>query len=247
MRKKKLYFLLCLVLLGCITVAGWKVAALALEYRAGEKAYEDMKELSRPGTTAEGAPDEEPLTRDFDALQAINPDIVAWITVPGTKIDYPVVQGKDNQAYLNRLITGEWNSSGSIFLDYRSEPDFSDPYSMIYGHNMINGTMFFGLMQYKDQSFFREHPSGVLETPDGTYTIRFFAGFAAHAEDDVWDMELAAEEMEDWGAQMQKRSYFSSDILPAANERVVALATCSYEFNNARFLLLGILENASDK
>ena len=183
--------------------------------------------------------------RDFAALQAINPDIVAWVTVPGTAIDYPVVQGEDNSYYLRRLVTGEWNSAGSIFLDYRCAPDFSDPYNIIYGHNMHNGSMFFSLMQYKTQDFYEQHPKGILETPDAQYEIRFFSGFVADVNHPVWDTEVSAEEVPAWAAEMQRQSYFQSSVIPSDGDAIITLATCSYEFNNARFVLLGVLEKTS--
>lgn len=86
-----------------------------------------------------GEPDAEPdgyLKIDFEGLQAVNPDVIAWIDIPGLSISYPVVQGTDNAYYLHHLFTGEYNSSGSIFADWHNQPDFADPNTIVYGHNM---------------------------------------------------------------------------------------------------------------
>lgn len=236
-KRKKLYLILCAVLLGIICVAGWQIARILLEYRAGEQAYEQLTKLSRPDEDS----DKTASTRDFAALQAVNPDVLAWITIPDTGIDYPVVQGDDNQYYLKRLVTGEWNKSGSIFLDCQASPDFSDPYSIIYGHNMLNGTMFSDLMKFKEQAFYDAHPSGTLETPDATYTILFFAGIVADVKSPVWNTAQTKAELPEWAAGMKELSCFDSQVTPTENDRIVALATCTYEFSNARFVLLGIL------
>lgn len=232
------------VMAGILCLAGWQIAHILLEYRAGEETYARLVQVSRQkDDSVQAAPDDS--TRNFAALQEINGDILAWISVPDTGIDYPVVQGTDNDYYLRRLVTKEWNSSGSIFLDYRSAPDLSDPYSIIYGHNMLNGTMFSSLMEYKNQDFYQTHPKGTLETPNMQYEILFFAGFVANVDHPVWNIDLSGEELPVWAAEMQRLSYFQSGVLPDAEDTVIALATCSYEFNNARFVLLGILQPQS--
>ena len=96
-------------------------------------------------------------TIDFEELQKINPDIVAWIRIEGLGIDYPVVQGEDNEHYLHYTFRGEANVAGSIFLDYRNKADFSDSKIILYGHNMKNGTMFGSLKKYQDESVFQEN------------------------------------------------------------------------------------------
>lgn len=241
-QRQRIYFLICAVLLAVIGVAGWNVASILLEYRAGEQTYAQIAKISRSEPEADtpiindGA-----AARDFSALQKINPNIVAWVSIPGTNIDYPVVQGADNSYYLTHLVTGEWNSSGSIFLDHAASPDFSDSYSIVYGHNMLNKTMFSSLMDYKTQDFYQAHPTGILETPQRNYEILFFAGFVADTDHPVWNTNLQTESVAEWGAEMYRHSYFQSNILPSADDCLIALATCSYEFDNARFILLGIL------
>ena len=242
-QRQRIYFLICTVLLVVIGIAGWNVAKILLEYRAGEQTYAQIAEISRSGLgNDKPLPNDEAGTRNFSALQEINPDVIAWISIPGTRIDYPVVQGTDNSYYLTHLVTGEWNSSGSIFLDFQAAPDFSNPYSIIYGHNMLNGSMFSDLMDYKRQDFYDAHTKGVLETPGGSWEIYFFSGFVADRDNDVWSTTLVENDFSSWVEQMTKQSCFQSNCIPLKVERILALSTCSYEYDNARFILLGVLQ-----
>lgn len=125
---------------------------------------------------------------DFEALREINPDLVGWIYIEGTEINYPVVQGADNQYYLKHLFTGEWNSSGCIFLGARNCTDLSDRNSILYGHHMKDGSMFHGLMEYKSQEYYDEHPTVLFLTPDANYEVKIFAGYVASVDADAWKL-----------------------------------------------------------
>lgn len=158
LKNKLLLGSLTAVLLAVMSFSAWKIWVIRSEYHAGEAAYEDISHMiSLPQKTAEpqppvinkpaGAetlPDEDDTIWpevDFSVLREINPDIVAWIYIEGTKINYPIVQGGDNSYYLKHLFSGEWNGSGCIFLDFRNDTSFADRHSIIYGHHMKNGTM----------------------------------------------------------------------------------------------------------
>ena len=91
---------------------------------------------------------------DFAVLDSQNPDVVAWIQIPGTQINYPVVQGKDNDYYLHRDLNGQKSTAGTIFLDYADQADFSSLHNVLYGHHMKNGSMFKDISRYKDQGYF---------------------------------------------------------------------------------------------
>ena len=178
---------------------------------------------------------------DFAALREINPDIVAWIYIEGTKINYPVVQGEDNSYYLKHLFSGEWNGSSCIFLDFRNDASFADRHSIIYGHHMKNGTMFTDLDKYKKQEFFDEHPVALLITPDKKYKVEFFVGYVAAPQDDAWEIGFTEAEFEVWLQNAADRSCFTSEIAPNASDRILTLSTCSYEFDDVRFVLAGVL------
>ena len=192
LKNKLLLGSLTAVLLAVMSFSAWKILVIRSEYHAGEAAYEDISHMiSLPQKTAEpqpsvinkpaGAetlPDEDDTIWpevDFAALREINPDIVAWIYIEGTKINYPIVQGEDNSYYLKHLFSGEWNGSGCIFLDFRNDASFADRHSIIYGHHMKNGTMFTDLDKYKKQEFFDEHPVALLLTPDKNYKVKWIS------------------------------------------------------------------------
>ncbi len=245
--------LLLFVLL--LAVGGFRVAVLWREYGEGKNAYTQLYEqvqvtpspMPVPVQLEAGEPiqTEQPIQTpppwpqvDFEALGEINPDGVGWIVIPDTGIDYPIVQGEDNEAYLRKLFKGEENSAGCIFIDCGNSPDFSDKNNVVYGHHLKNGEMFSPLLNYKQQDYFDAHPTGWLVTPGGAYLIRFFSGFVSDVWGDGWDLTPS----EDWAQDMAKKSLFQGGPSPKQNDRILTLSTCSYEFSNARFLLMGVME-----
>lgn len=269
MKRRIPLLLLCIAFLGMTGFFGSRLLQGWSQYRAGEKTYRDLTQYvhqaSDPAperiiptqaladdeadasreTEESSAPPEDTVWPqvDFEALRDINPDIVAWIYIEGTNIHYPVVKGNDNSYYLNRLFDGSVNGAGSIFMDYRNEADLSDRNTILYGHNMQNGSMFAQITKYRDQAFYDAHPTCLIMTPQGNYKLEFFAGYVTNMNDDAWKLEFATDEeyllwLEDAGA----RSTFTSMVEPTPQDRVVTLSTCTYEYNDARYVLVGILK-----
>lgn len=178
---------------------------------------------------------------DFDALSVINSDVIGWIYVSGTNINYPIVKGSDNKEYLNILFNGETNRAGSIFMDYRNSGDFSDRNNIIYGHRLSSKTMFTALKEYKKQEFYDSHPSFVIVTPENNYEILIFSAYIANVNDSAWRLDFSDEEYEKWLCEVSERSIFKTEVAPTPSDRVVTLSTCTYEFNNARFIVHGII------
>ena len=262
--KKLIFIVATLILLTIASVAAWQIYVPVHEDNVSIQTYEDLRQFvelpmptpsPHPSTSKPIPPSISPTQSpnpdstvtsvpqvDFKSLLAVNPEIVAWLTIDGTNINYPVTQHSDNDYYLHHLFNGEYNSSGCLFLGCRNPSDFSGRHTIIYGHHMDNGTMFQNLMYYKDQSFYNEHPTARLITPDGSFTIKFFAGYVANVGSDAWKLDFTSnEDFEDWLAAAMEKSAFKSKVIPSAAERVVTLSTCSYEFYNARFVLLGRL------
>ena len=111
----------------------------------------------------------------FEEISDINPDTVAWVTIDGTHIDYPVMYGSDNMDYINRDFYGKRSLSGSVYLNYDNNPDFSEPYSLLYGHHMDNGAMFGDIDNFVKESYLKSHNKGILLTPDGNFDLSVFA------------------------------------------------------------------------
>ena len=121
--------------------------------------------------------------------------------------------------------------------------DLSDRNSILYGHHMKNGSMFHGLMEYKSQKYYDEHPTALFLTPEANYEVKIFAGYVAGVDVDAWTVGFSSDlEFEEWLLEAKERSCFTSEITPAVTDRILTLSTCSYEFNNARFVLIGVLE-----
>jgi sortase B len=178
---------------------------------------------------------------DFERLEMYSGDVKGWITNPGTSIDYPIVQSKDNQFYLNHLPDGSYNENGSIFLDYENAGDFTDEVSTIYGHHISLDRVFSPLSHYKKQSYYEEHKKMYLYTNDKVYEIELFAGniirgdekFPRFFEDDQ-DRQLFLE-------NAVNNSTFQSKVKMEKGDKIFILCTCSYEFEDARYAVLGRL------
>ncbi len=193
---------------------------------------------------------------DFETLNSINPDVQGWIRIDGTKIDFPLLQGEDNQFYLKHDIENNSNKNGSIFLDCRSNSldcemsDLSDV-SYIYGHHMSSGAMFASLCNFKEQAFLDEHPFGIIKTEDGDiYKLDFFAGMVVSGEDDsvIYTPGFAdEEEFQAYYDSVRDRAMVSSDIDLQLGDKVIALVTCSYETKNSRFVLYARMTKQLEK
>lgn len=181
------------------------------------------------------------VTVDVAKLQREHPDIVGWIRSEDTTINYPVVQGQDNDYYLHRLPDGRQNSGGTIFMDFRNSDDFSDWNTIIYGHNMKNGSMFGTLTDYNSQEYFEKHPVMFLFTTDGTYRIELLAGCLVPADSELYTVPESEEGRDMVIQAAMKRSTFRSVAKPESGERIVTLSTCSYEYEDARYVLIGCL------
>ena len=187
-------------------------------------------------------------------LQAINPDVGAWITIDDTHIDYPVVQGEDDNEYLNKSVLGEFSLAGSIFLCSTNKPDFSDPYSMVYGHHIEGGAMFTDVLEFRDASFFRTHKTGTLWYPDEggkprADRIEIFAALEAEGNDDVVYCDpstVTKKTLPDVTDYIMKKAVQKRkvDIGPAS--RVIGLSTCENAVTFDRVLIFGKLRPMSE-
>lgn len=251
MKRKLPLILLCIVFLAIAVFSGYQLAGILSEYWEGEQTYHSLEQYV--SVTSPTPPvDEEVSTEsvddtvwpdvDFEALKAINPDIVGWIYLEGTEINYPVVRGSDNSYYLNKLYDGTSNGSGSIFMDYRNEPNFVDKNNILYGHSMKNGTMFTAIKRFKNQAYYDEHPVALLMTPEKNYKVEFFTGYIANVEQDAWDYYFDTEEdFQHWLDSSKSKSTFASEVVPTVDDEILTLSTCTYEFDNARYVLVGVM------
>ncbi len=238
---------LLLLFLGIFVFSGWKVLTIYREYHTGSSTYDRLAEnvvqhpeapLPEPSAQPE-EPRRLPLLEvDFEALAGVNADVVAWLSAENESLDYPVVQGEDNDYYLNHLFDGTQNKNGSVFMDWRNATDFSDQNTLIYGHNMNNGTMFACLLDYSSQEYYEENPRLILVTPEESYYLYAFSGYVTGPVSEVYQMQYASEE--EYAAyleEIRRNSDFVSDVEVSTQDRIVTLSTCSYVYQNARYVL----------
>ena len=181
---------------------------------------------------------------DFTALQEQYPDIVGWIYCKDTLINYPIMQCGDNDFYLHHLYDGREGANGSIFLDCFCASDFSDCNSILYGHNMASGQMFHSINGYKFQHYYDTFPEMTLYTPYGDYRVAMLAGFIYSEPADINVEFLECEDADrlleyfEWAKSV---STFKSAEDVEEGDRILSLVTCTYEYENARYVLHGKL------
>ena len=161
---------------------------------------------------------------------------VGWITIDHTDIDYPIMQGKTNTEYMNRNPLGEMSLSGSIFLDSASKSDFSDPYSIIYGHHMAQGKMFGALDAYHDNGYLKKHATGILKTRKGnTYSLKIVSCISISGKNQtVFDVQQNISD------KRKELIRLSPEL--AGNKKILALSTCQDTETDERTVVFATYE-----
>ena len=181
----------------------------------------------------------------LNELLAINPDVRGWLTIDGTHVDYPIVQGEDDMEYVNKGVYGEFSLSGTVFLDSKNTSDFSDCYNLLFGHHMANGAMFGDVVRFTDRTYFEKHQTGRLFYPDGrSAEITLYACLQTDAYDRlVYRPEVRKQKnMPELLAYIQKEAVQYRDIGITRQDRLIGLSTCAEAETNGRVILFGRLE-----
>lgn len=183
---------------------------------------------------------------DFDSLQAQNPDIYAWITIPGTEIDYPIVQsGTDDGYYLNHTIEGREGLPGSIYTESLNSKDFTDKNTVVYGHNMRDGSMFAGLHDYASAEFMAENRSVYIYTRDHIFTYQIFAA-VIYGDRHLLRTYNCQEEagMQSFLDSLRETrnlgSLVDDSVSVTAADRILSMSTCNGQ-EQQRFLVEAVL------
>lgn len=181
---------------------------------------------------------------DFNYLQSLNADMRGWLIQPDTVINYPVMQGEDNDEYLDKLFNGKQNKDGSLFLDSGNGPLFTDANNYIYGHHTKTDAMFSTLAEYKDQAYYEAHPQMFLLTPNGDYQIDLFASLVCAVDDETsWRVKqfTRKSEFEDYliGLEGQSLIQGNEDVMPAWGDQLLVLVTCTNEQHGERYVVYG--------
>lgn len=180
----------------------------------------------------------QPLHDALEKAIALNADVIGWVELPNTKINYPVAQSDDNDFYLHRDLNKKDSEPGTIFMDFRNDGLFNNPHTILYGHNMKNGTMFATLKLYKKESFYRENRFFTYQTPYGATKWEIFAAYVSPPTLDLIPTDFKDDaDFLNFVDERQKESKYPKDIDIKATDKVLTLITCSYEFHDARFVV----------
>lgn len=269
--KKRFWKTVLLISLLSIVFALGAVVRYLYQGYASQKRYEDLKETvertaedsvsleeienseftgEREGKEAKIPEDifadmDNPI--DFSELQKINQDLYAWIRIPDTKIDYPVAQRVgDDSYYLHHDMYNEPRFAGCIYSEEANKKDFTDPNTILYGHNMLNGSMFQNLHLFREKTFFEEHPYLYIYTPDETLVYKVFAAYTYDDRHilnsfDFSDEQVYAQYIEDIFHVRSMDVNLREDIFLTTDDKILTLETCIGNQTNARYLVQAVL------
>ncbi len=165
---------------------------------------------------------------DLDAMQNINGDVIGWILIPDTSVSHPLLQGRSNTYYLRQTWEKTWNLAGSIFLDSTLDPTFDNFNTIIYGHNMRDGTMFSHLLNFSDEQYLNDHKYLYLLSEKGVHKYEVFAVYTAHIRDEIYGIgsfsDKRKQSLIDFALE---KSEIDTGIVPDIDDRIVTLSTCT--------------------
>ncbi|MDD4774841.1 MAG: class B sortase [Eubacteriales bacterium] len=182
-------------------------------------------------------------------LQVKNEDLYGWITIPNTNIDYPMVQGKDNDYYLDHAFNGEYLPAGSIFVDYHCNKSIMKNHNtVIYGHNMTNGLMFNHVTKYLDTKFFNENPYVEISTSEGIYTYEVFAIYQTDMYYSYIQTQFTSHaQFVDFAYEMKANSLYEREGMEFSDtDRIITLSTCTNGYYANRYCLQAKLIDVSN-
>ena len=224
------------------TYASYSLTKSYLEYKVGDDAYDRMDDLfmeyveesddgdDKDNSVSLGGKTEK-WVWNFEKMVSMNKQAVGFIRQDSTKIQYPIMQGTDNEYYLTHLYDGTYNKNGAIFVDYQIKEGLNAQNTIVYGHNMWTDTMFGTLVNYKEKAYCEEHPSFDVYIGEKHYKYYAFASFEAEAVGDrVYQYAFATdEEFESWQREIRSRSYYQVTTVPelTSKDKIMTLSTCT--------------------
>ena len=250
--KMRRFIMVILALVFC--VSAFHFGKAFLEYRKGDQIYENAMEFVLEADTPVEIEEENPLKRtfskiDFAGMRVVNEDVIGWIQILDSPVDYPLLDADDNKYYLSHTYDRQWSSYGSIFLEPRNNPDLSEKHLVVYGHNMVNESMFGSLLEYKKQEYVDTHPEITICMTDRDLTYRVFSAYTAHVDSAAYRMSFGDDaSFMEMTEKMKANSVIATDIMPTADDQVLTLSTCTPEgAKKYRFVVNAVLVDDSSK
>ena len=258
-KKKKSDVLLTIALIVAIAVfcyAAFNLYHIYTEYKKGTDEYNQIEAMAVTGRDADStevagpsAQIKPPIEVDFDKLKSVNEDVVGWIYVDALPdISYPIVKGKDNQTYLHQTYEKNYNFAGTIFVDYENSGDFSDCNTLVYGHNMKNGSMFGHLKKFReDDKLYKQDKYFWILTPERNYRYEIITAYTTGVNSDTYTLfKGPGEEFEKYLETIKGYSEIQTDDTDLTiKDRIVTLSTCTGN-ESTRFVVQGKRVDAED-
>lgn len=251
--KKWITGLCILLLIGSLSYIGvyfYQTKNAANSYEEIKKEVKTEEEIPKAPVQKEET-EEEPIEIpvDFEALKETNSDIYAWITIPGTKVDYPILQkAEDDTYYLNHTVEGIEGLPGSIYTESIHNQEFTESNTVIYGHNMKNDTMFGSLHDYEKPDFFKEYRDIYIYTPEHRLTYKIFAAVTYSDDYIPFAYDFTTDEgyqafLDSIYASKNMTNQFADDLEVTTEDHIITLSTCIGGKPNHRYLVLAVLED----
>ena len=238
--------LILIVALAVFAVSAYQLFKIGKGYYDGRSEYDKIRDLAIE-TKDDGGDDAGNQPRyqvNFDELMALNSDTIGWIRFDPEPaiINYPIVQGKDNQEYLHKTFSANDNSLGTIFLNVENNPNFRDQNSIVYGHRMKDGSMFRHLQDYEDRAFWEANPYFYIYTPDGQELIYhiYSMGEVLDTSDTYLTEFNTEEEYQNFLNMTKQVSLYDTGIEVTTSDTIVTLSTCTSASDNHRFVVRGV-------
>ena len=218
---KAVFSLILTLAIGVFLVSGLKLLSIMTTYKKAENTYEKIQKDASVLVPELGYPEV-----DFEKLKAQNPDTVGYIYSEDL-FEYPIVQGSDNDYYLHTMFNGEWNPSGTLFVDSRLSDGMEARNCIIYGHNMKDESMFGKLYKYSDPEFYEAHRTYHVYTPEHHYIYKVVAAYTASVEGFTYSLGFGSdEEFLNFLEQTKNASWFDNDTELTAASKIITLSTC---------------------
>ncbi|MDY5986253.1 MAG: class B sortase, partial [Lachnoclostridium sp.] len=235
------------VAIAVFCVSGFQLYKIMSGYHKGKAEYDKILEIAVEEKEPEEEGQEDSFRVNFDELLAINPDTVGWIrfSPEPSQINYPVVQGDDNDLYLHKTFSANDNTVGAIFVNVYNNPDFNDRNTIIYGHRMNDNSMFHDLAKYEDKSFWESNPYFYIYTPDGReITYHIYSTGVVKDVSDTYLTEFASDEEYQAFLNMTKEvAAYDTGVEVGTDDVIVTLSTCTKASNDDRFVVRGVKES----
>ncbi len=225
--KRMINNILLIICIFIFCISTWKLYGY---YRSYKKAKDTYSKIAKENVKI--SKNERKI--DFKKLKSQNQDIAGWIYIRGTTIDYPIVQGKDNEEYLHQDFNKKKSSSGTVFLDNNCKKDFTSDNNIIYGHHMKNGTMFAQLLKFGEKSFLKKHNEIMIFTPDRTIHLKVISAYAQKAQNKI-PVTFANDKQKK--AYIKKIESMSEQTIKTSrinDSHIYTFVTCSYEGEDNR-------------